>query len=94
MVPGHLRSTRATRPAHTHRLPGACVPATQESAMMKAGRPPTTSANIHTTPLYIYDAKTTATKKRCRRWRLFIRVKTKFLPQAEIPAPQKTIECF
>jgi hypothetical protein len=45
MVPEHLRSTRATRPAHTHRLPEACAPATQESAMMKSGRPPTTSAN-------------------------------------------------
>jgi hypothetical protein len=57
MVPGRLRSTRATRPAHTRRLPGACAPATQESAVMKSGRPPTTSANIHATRLHIYDAE-------------------------------------
>jgi hypothetical protein len=63
MVLMHLRSTRATRPAHTHRLPGACAPATQESAMMKSGRPPTTSANFMQRQFVYMMLKTTATKK-------------------------------
>jgi hypothetical protein len=89
VVPRHIRNTQTTRPAHTHHLPGACAPATQESAMMTSGRP-NDIGYFQTTPIDKYHAGSRFIWRiSCCRWRHWLTFFQSAFPYEKIQFHQK-----